>query len=72
MKLALLLLKALTGIGDDLVEEAARRDLPRPRWLRLVPWAALFALLVGGALALRHRTQSRPGEAVIHPQLAGR
>ena len=33
MKLAQLLLKALTGIGDDLVEEAARPALPRPRWL---------------------------------------
>ena len=31
MKLAQLLLKALTGIGDDLVEEAARPALPRPR-----------------------------------------
>ncbi len=72
MKLAQLLLKALTGIGDDLVEEAARPAIPRPGWLRLLPWATLFALLVGGALALQHRTQSRPGGTVIHPQSAGR
>lgn len=70
MKLAQLLLKALTGIGDDLVEEAARPALPRPRWLRLLPWAALFALLVGGALALQRLTPPAAPDAAPSGQEA--